>query len=244
MEANPRMIIRTFVSTFLARSGLSSNRPLAVIALCRGLSLNDCYWVVEKGSSETFYEANLFDNRMSRLLAQIAFTGYGSKVKSGFLSSPEFTTNGMLPKCWRRMSGEVFLYKGGTSGFANAGFEPYSEYYAADLAQAMGINHVDYELHTWKGILCSSCKLFTSKDVSFVPAASVAIAGGFQTVREYCSALGEAYEQSLCDMLASAAHARDDTSTSKEASRVGGPSLHFPVVRFREGAKWANGRVG
>ena len=35
--------------------------------------------------------------------------------------------------------GIFLLYKGGTSGFANTGKEPYSEFYAAQVAQAMGI---------------------------------------------------------------------------------------------------------
>ena len=45
---------RAFVSTFLARNGLNSNRPLATISLCKGLSLNDCFWVVEVGYENTF----------------------------------------------------------------------------------------------------------------------------------------------------------------------------------------------
>ena len=81
-------------------------------------------------------------------------------------SSPEFTTNGMLPKCWRRVSGKVYLYKDGTEGASNTGFEPYSEFYAAQVAQAMGINAIPYNLSKWKGRLCSTCELFTSKDVS------------------------------------------------------------------------------
>ena len=193
---------RAFVSTFLARNGLNSNRPLATISLCKGLSLNDCFWVVAAGDESTFEGVNLYDNRISQLLAQIAFTGYGSSAKNGFSSSPEFTTNGMLPKCWRRISGKIYLYKGGTTGFANAGFEPYSEYYAADVASVLDIAHVDYSIHRWKGILCSSCELFTSKEFSFVPAAALVKAGGFAAVRDFCLALGPQYEQALSDMLA------------------------------------------
>ena len=79
-------------------------------------------------------------------------------------SSPEFTTNGMLPKCWRRVSGKVYLYKGGTEGASNTGFEAYSEFYAAQVAQAMGINAIPYNLSKWKGRLCSTCELFAGKD--------------------------------------------------------------------------------
>lgn len=193
---------RAFVSTFLARNGLNANRPLGIISICKGLSLNDCYWVVERGNADTFAKMNLYDNPMSRLLAQIAFTGYGSNIRSSFESSPEFTTNGMLPKCWRRINGKIYLYKGGTTGFANSGYEPYSEYYTADLADVLNIEHVDYQLHTWKGILCSSCELFTSKQYSFVPAASLVKTGGFAAVKDFYATKGGRYWQALSDMLA------------------------------------------
>lgn len=193
---------RAFVDTFLARNGLNANRPLAIVSLCKGLSLNDCYWVVQARSGETFGKVNLYDNRMSRLLAQIAFTGHGSAVGSGFASSPEFTTNGMLPKCWRRRDGAISLWKGGTTGSANSGYEPYSEYYAADIARAMGVDHVDYGLHTWKGLLCSTCELFTSKERSYVPVSSVVRSGGFDAVLERYRELGPQFEQALSDMLA------------------------------------------
>lgn len=193
---------RAFASTFLARNGLSSNRPLGTLVLSRGLSLTDCYWVVEADDDTPFSKANLYDNPISRLLAEVAFTGYGSYQRSSFASSPEFTTNGMLPKCWRRLHGGIYLYKGGTAGAANAGFEPFSEYYAADAARAFGADAVDYELHVWKGLLCSSCRLFTSKERSFVPAANVVASGGFEAVVERCDSLGGAYRESLSDMVA------------------------------------------
>ncbi len=193
---------RAFADTFLARNGLSANRPLGILALSRGLSLDDCYWVAEEGDESTFAQVNLYDNRISRLLAQVAFTGFGSSVRSSFVSSPEFTTNGMLPKCWRRIDGRIYLYKGGTSGFANAGFEPFSEYYAADVAAAMGVDAIDYGIHRWKGVLCSSCELFTSKSRSFVPAASIVGAGGWQAVVSEYDAMGGRFKEALSDMVA------------------------------------------
>ena len=58
--------------------------------------MNDCYWVVDEIFKGTFDSVNLYDNHFSRTLAYIAFTGYGSSIRSTFRSSPEFTTNGML----------------------------------------------------------------------------------------------------------------------------------------------------
>lgn len=72
------------------------------------------------------------------MLALIAFTGYGSSIRSSLASWPEFTTNGMLPKCWRKSGNVTRLYKGGTKGVSNTGREPYSEYYAAQITKALG----------------------------------------------------------------------------------------------------------
>ena len=104
---------RAFVHNFLAKCGLNINRPMDVISVSKGLSLNDVFWVVEEDFEGTFEAFNLYENRFSNVLALIAFTGFGSSVRSSLASSPEFTTNGMLPKCWRRISGKVCLYKGG-----------------------------------------------------------------------------------------------------------------------------------
>ena len=155
---------RAYVHNLLAKCGLNLNRPLNIIHVCKGLSLNDSYWVAEEGDQSTFDKVNLYENPFSNVLAALAFTGYGSSPRTAMHSSPEFTTNGMLPKCWRRVSGKVYLYKGGTEGASNTGFEPYSEFYTAQVAQAMGINAIPYNLSKWKGRLCSTCELFAGKD--------------------------------------------------------------------------------
>ena len=192
---------RAFVRTFLAKCGLSANRPMSIISVSKGLSLNDSYWVVGEDFEGSFDQYNLYDNRFSQILAYIAFTGYGSSIRSSLMSSPEFTTNGMLPKCWRRIAGKIVLYKGGTSGASNAGNEPYSEFYASQVAQAMGINAISYGLAKWKGILCSTCELFTSRETAYIPVGRVVTKGGMKAVAEYYHSLGPDFEKALRDML-------------------------------------------
>ncbi len=192
---------RAYVHAFLAKCGLSINRPMNIISVCKGLSLTDCYWVVADGFEGVFAKYNLYDNNLSRILAYVAFTGLGSNIRSSLASSPEFTTNGMLPKCWRRLNGKVLLYKGGTSGASNTGNEPFSEYYAAQVAGAMGVNAIAYNLSKWKGNLCSSCELFTSKDYSFMPVGSIITSGGFTAVENYHKKLGNAYTEALHSMM-------------------------------------------
>lgn len=192
---------RAYVHALLAKCGLNLNRPMSIIAVCKGLSLNDSYWVVEEGFEGSFDKYNLYENPINRILGLVAFTGYGNSNRTSLESSPEFTTNGMLPKCWRRMNGKVLLFKGGTSGASNAGNEPYSEYYAAQVAQTMGIDAIEYGLSKWKGVLCSTCELFTSKDYAYMPIGHIVTEGGFTAVFDYYQQLGEAFVQALRDML-------------------------------------------
>lgn len=192
---------RAFVHSLLAKCNLNLNRPMSIISICKGLSLNDSYWVVEEGFDGTFDKYNLYENRFSRILGLIAFSGYGSSVRSSLDSSPEFTTNGMLPKCWRRIDGQIKLYKGGTSGASNAGNEPYSEFYAAQVAKTMGINAIDYGLSQWKGLLCSTCDLFTGKEYAYMPVGRIVTRGGFSAVYDYYTGLGNEYVEAINDML-------------------------------------------
>ena len=192
---------RAYVNTFLAKCGLNPNRPMDVISVCKGLSLNDSYWITDDSYDGTFEQNNLYDNNFSQVLAWIAFTGYGSNIRSAFASSPEFTTNGMLPKCWRRVDGRVYLYKGATTGASNMGNEPYSEMYAYMLAQTMGFFAIPYKTVKWKGKLCSVCELFTSKEISYVPVGRLVKEGGMRAVREYYSSLGTEFTSALNEMI-------------------------------------------
>lgn len=118
-----------------------------------------------------------------------------------FRLSPEFTTNGMLAKSWRRIKGRILLYKSGTEGFANSGLEPYSEYYASQIAKVMELHYVSYDLSKWKGKLCSTCELFTSINQSFIPIGRLIKTGGIEAILNFYKELGENNYQELIDML-------------------------------------------
>lgn len=192
---------RRFVDEILKTLNLSQNDTKGIIDVCKGLSLNDSYWVVPKGFEGKFSEYNLYENRFSEILSLVAYTGVGSSNKA-FSTSPELTTNGMLPKAWRFVENDgIYLYKGGTDGAVNSGKEPYSEYYASQIAAAMGLNAVKYELENWKGILASKCKLFTDIDTSFIPVGRIVTDGGIAACLEYYKSLGNEFYEQLKSML-------------------------------------------
>ena len=193
---------REYVDALLTKSGLSHNDTKGILQVCRELSLNDSYWVVEEGFNGKYADYNLYEHDFVKVLSLIAYTGYGSSSwAKGFSSSPEFTTTGMLRKGWRRLGGKVLLYKGGTSGAANTGNEPYSEFYAAQVAERMGIRHVPYGLSMWKGCMCSTCELFCDIDHSFVPIYRFMDKCTLRTVADYLRSLGGSYYDCFADML-------------------------------------------
>ena len=212
MELTPKGIIkwlsnrvipknRAFVDEILKTFGLSVNDTKGIIDICLGLSLNDSYWVTPVEFDGKFVDYNLFENPFSEALSLVAYTGVGSAEKA-FSTSPEFTTNGMLRKAWRHIENDgIYLYKGGTEGAANAGNEPYSEFYACQVAKAMGLNCVEYDLENWKGILASKCRLFTDINTAFVPINRLIKDRTLKNALDYYAELGKPFYDELCSML-------------------------------------------
>lgn len=192
---------RAFVDEILKTLGISHNDTKGIIDVCKGLSLNDSYWIVPEGFEGTFAHYNLYENRFSEMLALVAYTGV-EQSKQAFTTSPELTTSGMLPKAWRFLENDgIYLYKGGTTGASNAGREPYCEYYASQIAEIMKLNAVHYDLENWKGITASKCALFTNVDVSFIPIGRIVRNGGIQACLDYYDKLGPDFSEQLRSML-------------------------------------------
>lgn len=161
---------RAFVREILSSQQLDVHDLIGQLNICMGLSVNDAYWVTADSFDGLWDQYNLYDNAFSEVLSLVAFTGHSQTIHE-LSPSPEMTTNGQLPKTWKREGDSLVLYKGGTDEqlYSNAGKEPYSEYYAAQVAKAMEIDHVPYDLKRFKGILASTCVNFTTKDISYVP---------------------------------------------------------------------------
>ena len=192
---------RELARRILGSLGLDINDLKGIMDICLGLSLNDSYWVPQAGFTGTFAEYNLYENRFSEALSLIAYTGGYYDTKK-FRTSPELTTGGMLRKAWRYFEGgDIWLYKGGTEDFANAGNEPYSEYYASQIAEKMGLHAVHYDLQRWKGILASKCRLFTDINTAYIPIGRIVRTGGIQACLDYYRSLGEDFYQELVSML-------------------------------------------
>ena len=195
---------RKFIHKILMALKLNLDNIKGIIDISKSLSLNDCYWIVKEDSADKFKDYNLYDNDFNKTLAILAYTGYGSIDNIGFMSSPELTTNGMLAKAWRRdplKNKGIFLYKSGSKDCANCGNEPYSEFYAWQIAEIMGLNATFYNLGKWKKELNSVCELLSSKELSFIPIYYLVQEGGWRGVFDYYRSLGDSFYNELIDML-------------------------------------------
>ena len=147
---------------------LNLEKPFDIMRYSHALSLNDTFWMKEEDKQLTFAEINLYDNKFDEALGWIAFTGLPSDISRN-LSTPELTTAGMLPKFWQRIGfKDVVLVKGGTSGYSNAGYEPYNEVAAHLAAKKLDIETIPYHLQKVKGKIASVSSLFTSKETGLI----------------------------------------------------------------------------
>ena len=179
---------REHMRELLTRLGLTDTK--SIIDFSKGLSLTDTLWVNVDDKFQ-WDKVNLFQNEFDEVIERIAFDGgmYGQHFST---TSPEFGTNGTYAKCWHRESDGVYLYKQGSTGAANAGYEIYSEMYASDLLDALGYPHARYDLIRYRGKLVSRCKLFTSEQEMLLPLATMVerelggLQFGFIDVIELC----------------------------------------------------------
>ena len=131
-----------------------------------GLSLNDSYWIIPSDKNYKWKYYNLYKNPFNETLALVAFAGISNRIRN-ITSSPEFTTNGMLKKCWYRENNQIYLYKGNAE--AKDSKEAYSEYYMAQVAKAMNFNAITYDLKLFHNELVSTCAIFTNENEGYVP---------------------------------------------------------------------------
>lgn len=163
---------RRFATELCRSLGLSVNDRSGILAVSRGLSLNDSYWIVPEGCHDTFAESNLYENDFSSVLAAVAYTGVTSDMHGLTPATPELTTNGNLRKAWRiEPDGTRRLYKGSSDVRSEYG-EARAEFLASQVAEAMGLHAVHYGLTKWSDAsagVCSTCDCFCTPDISYVP---------------------------------------------------------------------------
>ena len=159
---------RSSIEKLMRELGLTTRHDF--IGMIRCLSLTDTFWMKREDEPLKWADVSLYRNPFDDVIARIAFDGTGMYGRQNSPTSPEFATSGSFAKCWIREGERISLLKRGSTGFANAGFEPYSEVLASDLLQAAKIDHVPYTLMKFHGKLACKCPIFTSEERGFVSA--------------------------------------------------------------------------
>lgn len=159
---------RTSIEKLMRELGLTTRHDLIGVALC--ISLTDTFWMKREDERLSWDDVSIYRNPFDDIIARIAFDGTGMYGRQNSPTSPEFATSGSFTKCWIREGKQISLLKRGSSGYANAGFEPYSEKLASDILKATRIVHVPYEVVRFHDKLACKCPLFTSEIYGFVSA--------------------------------------------------------------------------
>ena len=159
---------RASIERLMRELGLTTRHDFIGMARC--LSLTDTFWMKRADEDLTWNDVSLYRNPFDDVIARIAFDGTGMYGRANSPTSPEFATSGSFAKCWIREGDRISLLKRGSSGYANARFEPYSEKLASDLLAAAHVDHVPYEIVRYHGAIACKCPLFTSEEIGFVSA--------------------------------------------------------------------------
>ena len=125
-----------------------------------GMNLSDAWWVKNENDQITWNQINCYEN---------SFKSYFDEPHSS--RSPDFCTNGNLPKFWNVHNGKRVLYKQGNNQNSS---EAYNEAIADKLLDSLGFPHVHYTVNKrvidGKDEIFSICPAFTGKNVEYIPA--------------------------------------------------------------------------
>lgn len=140
------------------------NTPLELSLKSYALSLSDTYWIKPLDDESVWSNVNFFQNGYSDNTGNFLI----KNVPCDFELSPDFTTNGVMDKSWRRKGKDDYLFKLGRQPFYQ---EPYNEVLCSRIAQAFPLlNAVQYHLSDIEGKPCSVCKNFVTEKEVFIPA--------------------------------------------------------------------------
>ena len=136
---------RSYAKEILNSLRLSQNNRFAVCRACRGLSLEDSYWIRQENDSKTWEEVNLFHNPLSLFITEISLSGTNTNYHldtnlKQTIHTPELTTLGASAKGWVRHEDGLHLHKVGKY-----------EIPAHEILEALKIEHIPETNYTTVG---------------------------------------------------------------------------------------------
>lgn len=170
---------RSYAKEILNAMRLSQNNRYAICKACRGLNLEDSYWIRQDEDEKTWEEVNLFQNPLSLFVTEISLSGrtiyHQEEAKARkMIHTPELTTLGASAKGWIRQGEDLYLHKIGKY-----------EIPADEILTALQLDHIHYEVSKMNEIMSYlteerrewiesvgdkivNSKLFTSENLAMV----------------------------------------------------------------------------
>ena len=154
---------------------------------CRGVSIQDSYWIQEENESDTWESINIRQNKLKDII-DLSLGGFSPTITTSIIC-PELTTKGLFRKGWVRMGDSLYLLKSDkTKDCVNTKMEVL----ASEILECFEnkIDSVTY-VSDMKNMLdgegqVSICKNFVGEEYSFVEA---------WEVMDYCRRLNINYRE-------------------------------------------------
>lgn len=195
------------VKEFFKSIGIENSKDYIEVTHC--ISLHDTFWIKREDDNLTWDNVSPFRHNYSNVISTYALEGIniGNKDKNYF--SPVASTEGSFPHTWKYkgVDNVIFIKAGSkyTLGGSNSGREPYSEYFASQIAQYLKFNCVKYSIrkhirHDSRPDVVTECKCFTTEQFGSVTAHKLRL-NSYEEVIEYCKKLSDNAYNTCIDMF-------------------------------------------
>lgn len=135
-------------------------------------SLSDQYWTQKADGNSRWEDVNFYTNSFDDSVGTVLLLNADRDFSEKSLDTPDFTTDGQLPKKWLIKDKIRYLVKGTESVFQQ---EPFNEWLASDICRKLNLSHVEYDVlnsedKDGEKEYFSRCANFTDETKEFVPA--------------------------------------------------------------------------
>ncbi len=147
---------------------LRTDERIKITFACRGLNMEDNFWLRRSDEIVSFDDINLRKWHLSEASYDIAILGKHISVTQQSLV-PDLSAGGMFPKYWHRNGDKIELWKADKTHGLNSD----SEIEAAEILRKAGCNCIEYKRVEKDGYVFSVCDCFTSDRFSLVKAIDI-----------------------------------------------------------------------
>jgi len=148
---------------------LNTESLLKITEACRGLSVNDNFWIKKEVEQLRFEDIDIRRNPLSNAAYEVAILGRPISATAEALR-PELVTDGMFAKVWKRNGGVLELWKTDkTNSFVNTE----AEILVSNILDNSNVKHIRYERKMQDGVVFAVSKCASNEHLSHISAQSV-----------------------------------------------------------------------